>query len=393
MALPEAYTYGDAIDALTDLATPYGRSAPQPTIRRAIRMARDEIAASFGWSFLQENGRVLLRAAQTDGTVAYDHTGGATCERQVTLTHATATWPTWAISAAIRIGTTVCDVQEVKTDTVLQLDSVMNPGQDIAAGTTYSLYPRWYRLPADFAGMVRTYEETAWRLGREIPFEEMIARQKYLTSSGDINLYAIGPTQDEIGTQAIYVAPPSDTTEPIDFLYRRRLRDLRYTGHDAPNFAGTVAVTADSYTVTGSGTSFQTGMVNSIFRVSSSTTIPTGLEGLNPWVEQRVIRSVESTTSLTLDNVIATSRSGVKYVVSDPIDVAPGAWNAFVACAAKNYAIAVNLKEKGELIALWKEALRVARQADCRTLGPSVMHIGPVIAGRMADSQDREVVE
>jgi hypothetical protein len=390
MPLPEVYTYCDAVDALIEIGQSYGRSAPQSVLRRAIRAARDEIIAAHQWPFLLANAPILLRARQTTGTVVYDHTGG-TSERQLTLTGAT--WPeAWVADAAVRFDDTVCDVQEYVDSTNIILDSVMNPGQDVAS-TSYVLYPRWYPLPADFGSIVRVAEKSSWKLGHEISLREMMARDKYITGGGDPNYYAIGPTQDQLGSMALYLHIPSDTTERIDLLYRRRFRDLRYSGHNAAEFAGTISVTAGSPTVTGSAsTSFESGMVNSILRISSSTDKPTGLEGTNAWAEQRVIKSVASTTSLTLDADVSTTRSARKYVISDPVEVAPGVWPAFLACAAKHYAITVNFKEKGELVAAYREALFSAKQAANVSTAPQVAHIGPTYMGRLADSTDRSEV-
>jgi hypothetical protein len=389
MALPEVYTFCDAVDALIDVSQTYGRAAPQSVLRRAVRAARDEIIAAHQWPFLLANGRVLLRARQTTGTVVYDHTGG-TSERQLTLTGAT--WPeAWVADAAVRFDDMVCDVQEYVDSTNIILDSVMNPGQDVAS-TSYVLYPRWYPLPNDFGSIVRVAEESSWKLGHELSMAEMMARDKYVTGGGDPAYYAIGPTQDQLGSMALHLHIPSDTTEPIDFLYRRRFRDLRYSGHNAAEFAGTISVTAGSATVTGSSTSFESGMVNSILRISSSTAKPTGLEGVNAWAEQRVIKSVASSESLTLDANVATTRSARKYVISDPVDLGTGGWQAFLACAAKHWAVAVNLKEKRELVAAYRDALFSAKQAANVSTAPQVAHIGPTYMGRLADSTDRSEV-
>jgi hypothetical protein len=341
------------------------------------------------------SGRILLRAPQTTGTVAYVHTGGVTCERQLTLTGAT--WPSWAVDASVRFDELVSDIQEVKNTTVVQLDAVMNPGQDVTGPETYTLYPRWYPLPNDFGSMVRVAEKAAWKFGEEISMAEMMVKNKYLDSSGDVNYFCVGPTQDQYGSLALYLHPYSNTTEPIDFLYRRRLRDLRYSGHDsAKDFAGTISVTADSapvgLTVSGSSTAFESGMVGSILRISSSTSKPTGLEGDNPWVEQRVIASVTDSDTLTLDAVVSTTRVGVKYAISDPLDFDVVVYHAFLACAMKHLAIGISMKEKGDLVAAYRDALMQAKQADSRMVGRQVCHVGPTYMGRLADSTDREVV-
>lgn len=391
MPLPEVYTYSDALDALDDFVKGYSTSATQGVLRRCIRAARDQIMTERDWSFLYANGAILLRATQTEGTVEYDHTGHATCERALVLTDST--WPDWAIDAAVRFDDLVCDVQEVQSATVLQLDSVMNPGQDVASGESYILYPRWYPLPADFGSMHAVAEKEDWLLGECVSMGEMFADDKYLESDGDVRRYSIGRAQDQYGSLALYVHPASDTTERIDFLYKKRLRDLRYSGHNAAEFAGTITVVAGSPTVEGTDTSFESGMVGAILRISSTTSKPAGLEGTNAWVEQRVIKSVTDSDTLTLDANVGTSRADVGYVISDPIDIDVVAWQAFLACCRKHLAMGIGtIKNKAEIYAAYNEALFQAKQGDCRSTGPRVSGVPAGRVRRIIESTDREEV-
>ena len=391
MPLPEVYTYCDALDALEQFARGYGASARPEVFRRCVRAARDEIMTVRDWSFLYDNDAILLRAAQTDGTVEYDHAGHATCERALVL--ADETWPDWAVDAAVRVDGLVCDIQEVKSDTVLQLDSVMNPGQDVAEGTSYTLYPRWYPLPADFGAMHTLAAKSAWLLGQYISMDEMFAEDKYRESTGDVRYYSIGRAQDQYGRMAIYVHPASDTTERIDFIYKKRPRDLRYSGHNAAEFAGTIEVTAGSPTVTGTETSFESGMAGSILRISANTDKPTGLEGTNAWAEQRVIKSVTDPDTLVLDANVGTSRDAVKYVISDPIDIDVVAWQAFLACAEKHFAMRQKyITNRAEIFAAYNDALFQAKQGDCRSTEPRVSGAPRVRATRLVEATSRPEV-
>ena len=390
MSLPEVYSYSDALDALTDFAQSWNAAGSQAILRRCIRQARDEIAAVHNASFLTKRDRVLLRAAQTTGTVTYDHTGGATCERQLTLTGDT--WPSWAVDAAVRLDDMVCDIQAVKSSTVVQLEAVMNPGQDVAAGTSYTLYPRHYALQPDFMKILSVAEESSWMLGDYVSASEYFALDRYNSETGDPRQYTIAQIPDQLGRMGLFVFPPSDTTEPLDLLYKRKLRDLRYSGHTSAEYAGTIVVTAGSAAVAGTSTQFDSKMVGSLLRISSSTTRPGGLESDNPWVEQRVIDTITNATTLTLDGNVATTRSGVSYVISDPVDLDSIFWNAFLACCQKQYAVARDLKNKAEVIAAYREALLIAKGGDSRTGQRQICRVGGVYATRITESTSRPEV-
>ena len=390
MALPEVYCYADALDNLHDFAQCWNIDAAQSILRRCIRRARDEIVSAHRATFLIDRHKIQLQAAQTDGTVEYDHTGGGTCERQLTLTDAT--WPDWAVDAVVRLDEMVCAVQEVKSSTVLQLDVDLNPGQDVDAETSYSLYPRCYPLPVDFVQVLSVAEESSWRLGSYVSPARIFELDRYGTETGDPRVYSISQVPDQFGRMGLWLWPPSDTTEPIDILYRRKLRDLRYSGHNASEYAGTIAVTAGSATVAGTSTAFASGMVGSLLRISTNTTKPSGLEGTNAWIEQRVVKAVTNTTTLTLDGNVATTRSGVAYVISDPIDIDSVFWGAFLACCEKQLGVARNVKNKPELIALYKDALFQAKQGDSRDGGRRICGVSGLNPVRLTQSTSRPEV-
>ena len=140
----EVHTYADAIASLSKWVT-YNSDRPsmaQDALRHCIQGAYREIIQAHDWSFLHVLGRIHLHALYDTGTAAYDHTGGAS-ERLVTLTSGTV--PTWANSsedAVIKIDEAICEIEDYKSTTTFTLDATLNPGQDVAAGTSYQIYPR-----------------------------------------------------------------------------------------------------------------------------------------------------------------------------------------------------------------------------------------------------------
>lgn len=392
---PLVYTYADALDHLDYFLQGHGESAHQAQMRRCVQAAYREITAAHDWSFLQTPGRIQLVAAQTTGTVTYDHTGG-TYERMVTSTVA---WPSWVEDASIRMDSVVSDVELLKDNAdpyIVTLDATNNPGADVAALTTYTLYPRWYALPADFVAFSGTIEDSSWLLGEYVTPKEWLQLDRYRSTTGDVQYYTIMSVPDLYGQMGLFVHPASDSTETIDFIYKRRPRPLRYSGYDSAEAVGTVSATADSATLTGSGTSFDDAYVGSVIRIGTSTTYqPTGLEGAYPYAEQRSIEAVTSgtTVTLTMDAAAQTSRSGVKYRITDPIDIDVAAWDAFLGCCEKHMARIKRMKDADAITRAADLALRLAKGADSRVRQRRVAGDAISFRRRLADYTDRPTVD
>ena len=365
MSAPELFTYADAHDALVDFARAYSAGAASSIMKRAIGRAYRRLTGDHEWSFLYKTGRLKLEGTYTTGSVEYDAAGGATCERQLTLT--TGVWPDWIVDGAVYFDDIVCDVEKRFSDTVIQLDTNVSPLADVAAGTSYTAFKRWYALPNDFQSMAEPLEETSWLLGAYVTPARMEQLQRYEFSIGDIYYYTIAPAQDLYGTMALYIHGVPDVDETLDIPYRRRLRPLVYSGQTPAEYAGTIAVTAGSASVVGTGTSFATAHAGSILRIGTDgTNVPTGIDGLYPYGEQRSIYSFTDATGVTLDNNVATTRSGVKYRISDPIDMDAVAWDAFLACCETEYAKLTRMKDRMDVEANYQIHLHQAKGSDFR---------------------------
>ncbi|MFQ5492318.1 MAG: hypothetical protein ACE5GE_16530 [Phycisphaerae bacterium] len=389
MAAPYVFTFTDVLDSLDYFARAMQLGADLTLRRQVVRAAYREVIQARDWTFLRANARIKLQAPQTTGTVSYDHTGG-TFERQLTLS--SATFPSdWTVDASIRLGSPdiVVDVEDRKSSTVVTLDATMAPIADISS-TTYSLYPRWYRLPTDFASAAEPLDEDAWIVGTQVSKARIEQLNRYEDRTGSLECYAFGAPLDLFGAMALYIHPPTDETETLDIPYNRRPRDIVYTGYDTSlDNVGTISVTAASATVTGSGTAFESGMVNSILRIGKDTTYsPGGLESQYPYGEQRVIKSVASATSLTLDANVATTRTGVKYRIADPIDLDVILFDAFQRCCEKHLARMLRGKNYNQAEREFERAIRAAKEADCRG-GQPVVAGGNRYTSRLTDSSQR----
>lgn len=373
MTAPYVYTYADVLDELDYFARFGGVGADQTLRRICVQRAYREITAARDWSFMHANTRIKVYAPDEYTDVAFDLTGG-TYERQLTSSGSGETWPSWAEDACVRLGdpAIICDVEQVKSSTVVTLDATMCPIADISS-TTATLFPRWYRLPNDFAAMTRPMDEDAWFLGEETDKETIEQLIRYETRTGNIERYAVGAPSDLYGAMGLYVWPPSDEDETLDIPYKRRPRALRYSGHESVEDAGTITIEAGSAAVTGLATSFSSKMIGSLLRIGSSATYrPTGLEGQYPYVEQRSIIAVASTTELTLDAAVADAASAKQYVITDPVDVDIALYDAFLACAKMHLAKALRMKDARDAEADYNRTLFKAKEADCRSLQPQV---------------------
>jgi hypothetical protein len=144
----------------------------------------------------------------------------------------------------------------------------------------------------------------------------------------------------------------------------------------------------------GVGTAFTADHVGSILRIGTSTTArPTGLEGASPFAEEFRIIAVADTTHCTLDSTVATSRTGVKCVISDPVDLDISLFDAFVRCCEKQVAVPRDIKGKGDIIGAYDDALFAAKCADSRVSEPAVAGASYPRSYRLSESKKRAVIE
>ena len=391
---PQVYTFADAIAELEEFCREASISAAGRAVRSAVRRAYREIVDCWDWASLHVNGRIPLKAYDDDGTATYDHAGGV-FDRLCTI--ASTTFPSDAEDYCIQIdtddGEIVCDIESRLTDTQVVLDSVLNPGEDVAAGAACVIYPRYYRFPNDFISLDRPVEETFASLGQYTTLERLLELRQAENSGGTIRYFSVGPVPDLHGVYGLYLHPYSDTTRPIDFMYKRKPRDLRYVGIDSSEGPGTITATAGSAAISGSSTAFTADHEGSLLRIGTSTTkIPTGLDGLSPYSEQRSIATYSSATSVTLGEEVETSRSAVKYSITDPIDLDVSAYDAMIALAKKQLAIEKGHKNWQALAALADERLFRAKCGDNRTYTRMVAGIGNNYS-RLADAPASSVYE
>ncbi len=376
MATVPQYLYSDAIDHLVDFA---GADVGQEVYRHAraaILSAYRKFTNEARWTYLYRVERLNCVAPQSTGTVAYTQSTN-------TLTLTGATWPSWASLGSITINNVRYDVATVPTTTTLTLTSNTAPPADIAAGTPYMLYQDTYALPSDFLAAEEFINTNNYfRLIEESP-AVWLKRQRILHSPATPHVYCFRGDPHYFGSMAVSFFPPPDQAYQFDFLYQRRPRPLLVDNYGT----GTVSCTNGSAVLTGTGTSWTSKHAGSIVRLGGDgLNAPTGLTGLNVFVTERTAVSVDSATQITVDATFADTLTGVKYTLSDPIDMDQGTMlTGFLRCCEMELGILRKMKDRDDLRSIYHEELKLAREADSRSFRRRVENAGPYDLYRLRD--------
>lgn len=324
MARMRITTYKDMIDHLVDYLGGSTSEETERYARRAIQAAYNEVATGHRWRYYLTRGRIVTAEPQTSSTITYDHTGG-TYERMVTI--ASGTWPSWAAYGVLVISNVAYEVAERKSSTVITLAPSSNPGEDVAAGTSYTLYRDTYPLPIDFVEVGEIINVgTSQTIAIQSP-QEWLSAQRSSVSTAQPAFCTISGDPNYFGIMALRLYPAPDDAYNLDFIYHRRPRQLNLAQYST----GSASTTSGLTTLTGSGTTFTSSMVGSLIRFGTQggTDIPTGPGGTSPSTVERVLTGYTSGTSMTLDADPAATLTGVKFSVSDPVDIEEGAMLTF----------------------------------------------------------------
>jgi len=343
----------------------------------AVRDAYTEIPSKRNWRYYYRSFTLQTTGNQTDGTVAYDYTGGAN-ERQLTLT--SSTWPSDLTGYAVSINSVRYGIASRVSGTVITLREGDCPTADIASGTSYNLIKDTYLIPANCRTIFSLYDTNApGRLIACVDPGDIIRERRLVRGSALPIMYSAFRGEDYAGSMAVHFAPSpsaSRTYQCYALFMPEPLRVLDYSGE------GTVAVSANGVTVTGTGTNFSSKHVGCVIRISDtgSVKIPTDVQGevdrnrMEPYAIQRVIKSVESTTSLTLEVPSDVALTGSGFRISSRIDIETNSMrNAFLRCCEARFACQ-DRKKAEEREARYQYALVQAMYADQRvfeTVGPT----------------------
>jgi hypothetical protein len=217
---------------------------------------------------------------------------------------------------------------------------------------------------------------TQTRLMTRVNPDQLVAAQRLQASPAQPYLYTITKDPRRLGALSLRLYPAPDAVYAFDYSYRRSPRQLNVIGYTT----GTASVTADSTTLTGTGTAWTSSMVGAIVRLSADAeTIPTGVSGANPASLERMVSAYVSATELTLDAAATSTLTGVKHAISDPVDIEHGAMlNFLLRSIEKSFRAIRRLKPMQFEEELWHQAQISAYEADARNYeSRSAMSDGP----------------
>ncbi len=317
-------TYFDLVESLIVSSFGGPQDAEQRDIRSAIHKAYNELTTIRDWGYYSVHGRIVTSPSYTTGTIGI--ASGA-----VTLT--SGSFATAGVTAGnakywtIRTGDRSYPLAAYSSATAVTLESDFS-GIDVAPGSSYTLFRTAYPLPDDFKNMDEPSDEFNWWSGLYVTPDEAMKIERVNNSSGEPYHWTL--IKDPHGTGwAIKLVGWPTSKETIDFTYRRTARPIRYSGHEAALRQGTLSRAGAA--VTGSGTAFPAASVGSVLRLGDSATIPGPIESLTPWSGETVITGYSSATSLTTADS-GTILAGTKYLITDPMDVAPHMQSALESC-------------------------------------------------------------
>ncbi len=354
-----------AYDLVNRLLSYLGGNPDAPAhadLRRAILDAYREMPGLHAWTYFVQMGRVFLQTAYSTGTLTFDLTGG-TYERMLTL--ADGTWPDWVARGAIRINGVTSLVDQRVSDTVLTLDASQNPGADVEAGTPYEIVQDSYQLPIDFTVGDRGLPENCWGGMDYVRPADWFSYQRYRASTGTPRAYTFTSDPKAAGRLVVRVYPAAPVFGTLDFIYRRRSRDIKIWEQTK----GRASVTGGGNVITlTQGGIFAAAHVGSVIRLSDgAVNPPTDLDGIYPYVVERTILQRISSTQAMVDDAVDTAYTAVAYRISDPVDVEPTAmYNALYTAAIRWLCVGRNRKELADATSNWRFSLDLAKEADAR---------------------------
>ncbi len=138
-------------------------------LQQAVNNALTWVATSKFWNYYKTYGDFTLREPYSTGTIALTP-ASTTC----TLT--TGTWPTWAASGKLKIGSKVYRIASRTSGSVVVLATAW--AEDAETAATYVIFQDEYALAADLLKFGRPFPGSAWGWGGEASsFEQVLEAQ------------------------------------------------------------------------------------------------------------------------------------------------------------------------------------------------------------------------
>jgi len=364
----ELWTYRDAIDHVLESYKLIDTGVNLRNARRAVLEAYRQLPSDRNWNYFYRRGKIVTVASQATSTVAYDHTGG-TYERMLTI--AAGTWPTDIKYYEIIINRVRYEVDARKTSTIITLTAAANPGADVSAGTAYTAVRDIYPMPEDFFRMGQLVDvANGSGVLTKLSVDDLLTLNRSQLTTTNPYAYAITKGPEYPGGTAIQFGPSPASARTYDFAYVAKPRALVTDLYNT----GTVSVSADGTAITGTSTVFVAAHIGAVMRFSSSTTAAVtspvgGITGdYNPPIFQRTVEAFTSGTALTVNEGADSALSGVKYTLSDRLDIESGSMlNYFLRLCEACYARIEGRPDRMTREVAAREAFNLAAWGDTRS--------------------------
>jgi hypothetical protein len=396
------HTYEDVVSHLLDyLFSDPGETALRDA-KKATQEAYRDLCNAFNWTYLYAPAQFITNPPFAAGAVTYQQTGGL-FPRLVTLADP-GVWPNWAQNAVLQLPGPVSGIDPLDTpnyfmvinnvyrierrisDTQVTLMENSCPGIDFVTPTQANLYGDTYLLPIDFVSQDQTLIPNNFGNLQFIHPREWLKFTEGMQYVNAPTHYSIVGESRYPGRLVLHIAPFPDVSYPIHYAYKRRPRPLTYyqvssgtaeiiTGLDG-NLTGLV-LTQPVLTQ---------AHVGSVIRFSQTTDLPTNESGGNPAVFESHISSVESAMNATLVEPADFPHTGVKYMISDPLDIEEGAMmTAFLRLSERKLSTIRIMKDREFPLAEYHRALEAAKSADSRSFMGRSSHV-QIIDRRYVDN-------
>ena len=344
-------TYADLIDHISRTVWGYGVSASSDQIRTAIGSAYAALPLCGPWRRYEAKYRLITQTAQS-GTLTVTDNGTAVVLQD-------GSWPAWAERSTILVGGTPSRIASIVSSTKAALTDPV-PTID-SSPLNYSLFNDYHVLPLDFLSVLLV------QLLNPVGIELLPTRPHTLLRQYGMIAYCGTPqwySLEKGALTGLRLFPPPQGSTIVEVYYRRRLLPLTHTGFQEQHCQGTVSVSGT--TVIGTNTAFTPDMEDGVIRIGTATTLPDGPDGYHPYQDEQLIASVVSETELTTAAPFASNWSGVRYRITDVLDVDEHLYQLLVTLSLAELAKMVNVPIRVDV----DTAIRQARSADAYQMGP-----------------------
>jgi hypothetical protein len=347
-------TYFDVVEHL--IAASFGgpQDAEQRDIRTAVHRAYAEIGSIRDWSWQHAHGRVFTTAPQTFTVSSLS---------VATLNLSGLNGPSSTMSH-VRIGNVVSEIKSISSTTVT-LSTALRPATGtVGNGDSATFYQTLYDLPSDFRNLDEPSDEFNWWSGAYVTPDEAMKMERVNFQTGSPLHWTVIKSPIANNYVLKLVGYPT-AVETIDFTYRRELRPLRWSGHEADARAGTIdtSVFTSPVRVNGDSTAFSSSMVGSVLRIGTSSDVPGPLTSIAAYVDEREILSRSNATTLTVSGGYTSYAAGTKYLITDPIDLPEHMHNVMLS-GSEYWLSRIRSNNVDEKYQLYQRDLRLAMEAD-----------------------------